>query len=181
MLPQEALEIQHVGSTAVPDLRAKPIVDIAIAATDHRLADEWQVAMSSLGYDYPGDIGIPAHRIFGRDPGVRRFLVHVVDAEGQRWRDLLRFRDSLRKDHRLAAAYETVKQEAASRHATGPRGGYTQAKAEFIERVLAQTSRTQRGRRRATGALPTEARILAHSNRELLLRRLPRKEGLRPT
>jgi GrpB-like predicted nucleotidyltransferase (UPF0157 family) len=145
LLPLEAVEIQHVGSTAVPGLRAKPIIDIAIAATDHRLADEWQAAMSSLGYDYPGDIGIPGHRIFGRDPGMRRFLVHVVDADGQRWRDLLRFRDSLRRDPQLAAAYEDLKEEAALRHGTGPRGNYTSAKAEFIERVLAQTPRDSTG------------------------------------
>jgi GrpB-like predicted nucleotidyltransferase (UPF0157 family) len=144
-LPREALEIQHVGSTAVSGLRAKPIVDIAIAATDHRLADEWQAALNSLGYDYPGDIGIPEHRIFGRDPGIRRFLLHVVDAGGQRWRDLLRFRDLLRQDPQLAAAYEALKVEAALRHAAGPRGDYTKAKAEFIERVLARASRGSLG------------------------------------
>lgn len=138
VLPPEAVDIQHVGSTAVPGLRAKPIIDIAIAATSYRLADEWQEAMASLGYDYPGDIGIPDHRIYGRDPDTRRFLVHVVDADGHRWRDLLRFRDLLRQDPTLAAAYEAVKEDAVSRHPTGPRSSYTNAKAEFIERVLAQ-------------------------------------------
>ena len=138
VLPAEAVEIQHVGSTAVPGLRAKPIIDIAIAATDHRLADEWQVAMSSIGYDYPGDIGIPEHRIYGRDPGIRRFLIHVVDRDGQRWKDLLRFRDLLRWDPQLAVAYQAVKEAAATEHSRGPRRSYTNAKAEFIERVLAQ-------------------------------------------
>jgi GrpB-like predicted nucleotidyltransferase (UPF0157 family) len=140
VLPPEAVEIQHIGSTAVPGLQAKPIIDIGIAATNHRVADEWQTAMSSIGYDYPGDIGIPEHRIYGRDPGIRRFLVHVVDADGQRWKDLLRFRDLLRQDPQLAAAYQTVKEAAAARHATGPRANYTNAKAEFIERALAQAA-----------------------------------------
>ena len=85
----------------------------------------WQVHMASLGYDYPGDIGIPDHRIYGRDPGVRRFLVHVVDAHGQRWRDLLRFRDLLRQDPELATTYQVVKERAASRYPTGVRGKYT--------------------------------------------------------
>jgi GrpB-like predicted nucleotidyltransferase (UPF0157 family) len=137
-LPPEAVDIQHVGSTAVPGLHAKPIIDIAIAATSYRIADEWQRAMGSLGYDYPGDIGIPDHRIYGRDPGMRRFLVHVVDADGRRWEDLLRFRDLLRRDPRLAAAYQAVKEAAAARYPKGPRGEYTNAKAGFIERVLAQ-------------------------------------------
>ena len=138
VLPGDAVEIQHVGSTAVPGLHAKPIIDIAIAATNHRCADEWQPAMTSLGYDYPGDIGIPDHRIYGRDRRMRRFLVHVVDADGQRWRDLLRFRDLLRQDPQIAAAYQALKQAAAARHPTGPRVSYTDAKAGFIEQVLVQ-------------------------------------------
>jgi len=137
VLPSDALEIEHVGSTAVPGLRAKPIIDIAIAARDHRLADQWQEAMASLGYDYPGDIGVPDHRIYGRDRDIRRFLVHVVDANGPRWREFLRFRDLLRRDADVAAAYEAVKLEAAERHPTGPRSDYTKAKARFIERALA--------------------------------------------
>jgi GrpB-like predicted nucleotidyltransferase (UPF0157 family) len=138
VLPPDARDIQHVGSTAVPGLPAKPIIDIAVAAKSYRSADDWQVDMASLGYDYPGDIGIPDHRIFGRDPDTRRFLVHVVDADGQRWKDLLRFRDRLREDPELAADYQAVKEEAASKYRTGPRSDYTNAKAVFIERVLAQ-------------------------------------------
>jgi GrpB-like predicted nucleotidyltransferase (UPF0157 family) len=121
VLPLEVTEIEHIGSTAVPGLRAKPIIDIAVAARSHTLADDWQDAMASLGYDYPGDIGISDHRIYGRDRDARRFLVHVVDAGGQRWRDLLRFRDLLRDDPRLRSDYEALKADAAARFPTGPR------------------------------------------------------------
>jgi GrpB-like predicted nucleotidyltransferase (UPF0157 family) len=142
VLPADALEIQHVGSTAVPGLPAKPIIDIAIAAPSHRLANDWQQGMASIGYDYPGDIGIPDHRIFGRDPEARRFLVHVVDAASPRWRDFLLFRDRLRSDPQLAADYAAVKQRAASAHPTGLRSSYTKAKADFIEAVLGHLSDT---------------------------------------
>jgi GrpB-like predicted nucleotidyltransferase (UPF0157 family) len=135
VLSSEVLDIQHIGSTAVPGLKAKPIIDIAVAATGYRLADDWRDAMGSIGYDYPGDIGIRDHRIYGRDPGIRRFLVHVVDARGDRWKDFLRFRDLLREDPDLAAAYEAVKEQAAASYADG-RNSYTTAKANFIERVL---------------------------------------------
>jgi GrpB-like predicted nucleotidyltransferase (UPF0157 family) len=138
VLPPEALEIQHVGSTAVPGLRAKPIIDIAIGAPSHRIADEWQEAMSSLGYDYPGEIGIPDHHIYGRDPGMRRFLVHVVDLGGPRWSDFMRFRDLLIADPRLAAEYEALKTEAATQHPVGTRARYTAAKADFINAALAR-------------------------------------------
>ena len=59
VLGADASDIQHIGSTAVPGIHAKPIVDIVVAARSHTLADDWQDAMASLGYDYPGDIGIP--------------------------------------------------------------------------------------------------------------------------
>jgi GrpB-like predicted nucleotidyltransferase (UPF0157 family) len=143
-LPADAIEIEHVGSTAVPGLKAKPIIDIAIAARRCALADDWQGAMASLGYDYPGDLGIAEHRIYGRDPGMRRFLVHVVDAGGPRWRDFLRFRDQLRGDPLLAAAYEALKLHAAAMYPTGSRSGYTRAKAEFIESALARERNDKR-------------------------------------
>jgi GrpB-like predicted nucleotidyltransferase (UPF0157 family) len=140
VLPAEAFDIQHIGSTAVPGLRAKPIIDIAIGARTYTMADDWQEAMASLGYDYPGDIGIPDHRIYGRDPGIRRFLVHVVDLGGTRWTQFIRFRDLLIADPRVAAEYEAVKLEAAKKHPTGMRSRYTEAKAGYIDEVLAQDS-----------------------------------------
>ena len=136
VLPPEALDIQHIGSTAIAGLQAKPIIDIAIAAQHHTLADEWQDAMASLGYDYPGDIGLPEHRIYGRDRDVRRFLVHVVDANGIQWRRYISFRDQLRANLELAEEYEALKLSAAAKYPTG-RSSYSNAKSSFIERVLA--------------------------------------------
>jgi GrpB-like predicted nucleotidyltransferase (UPF0157 family) len=140
VLPSDALDIQHVGSTAVPGLRAKPIIDIAIAARHHALADTWQEPMASLGYDFPGDIGIPDHRIYGRDPGIRRFLIHVVDAGGPRWSQFIQFRDRLRADPQLAAQYEAAKTAAAARYPSGVRAQYSAAKTSFIEAVLGELS-----------------------------------------
>jgi GrpB-like predicted nucleotidyltransferase (UPF0157 family) len=137
VLPAEAVDIQHIGSTAVPGLLAKPIIDIAIGARSYSMAEQWQEAMASLGYDYPGDIGIPDHRIYGRDPGTRRFLGHVVDFGGTRWNQFIRFRDLLIAEPRLAAEYEVVKQQAARKHPTGVRSRYTEAKAGYIDGVLA--------------------------------------------
>jgi GrpB-like predicted nucleotidyltransferase (UPF0157 family) len=139
VLPTDAVDIQHIGSTAVPGLLAKPIIDVAIAAPSYTLADDWQDAMASLGYDYPGDIGIQDHRIYGRDPGIRRFLVHVVDAGGVLWRQFLQFRDLLIADQKQAAEYEAVKLAAATRYPTGVRSQYTDAKARYIVGVLKGT------------------------------------------
>jgi GrpB-like predicted nucleotidyltransferase (UPF0157 family) len=136
VLPTAAIDIQHIGSTAVPGLRAKPIIDIAIAAVHFAMADEWLNAMASLGYDYPGDIGLPEHRVYGREREVRRFLVHVVNADKRQWRRYIHFRDRLRADPQLAAEYEALKLNAAAKYPTG-RASYQNAKASFIEEVLA--------------------------------------------
>lgn len=135
VLSADATEIQHVGSTAVPGIHAKPIIDIAIAARSHTVADDWRDRMASIGYDYPGDIGIPDHRIYGRDRQVRCFLVHVVDAGGTVWRNYIRFRDRLQVDRALAMEYEALKLGAAREHPIG-RDLYTRSKASFIEMVL---------------------------------------------
>lgn len=139
VLSSSARDVQHVGSTAIPGIRAKPIIDIVIAAPSYMMADDWQEAMSSLGYDYPGDIGIPEHRIYGRDRDKRRFLVHVVDADGAQWKRLVGFRDALLSDATLATDYEKLKMKAAAKHAIGPRGMYTDEKAGFIAQVMEHT------------------------------------------
>ena len=129
------IDIQHVGSTAIKSIQAKPIIDIAVAARTHTLADHWKEAMASIGYDYPGDIGIPEHRIYGRDRLIRCFLVHVVDADGLSWHRFIRFRELLSADRALAIEYEALKVIAAKEHPVG-RGRYTDMKASFIDRVL---------------------------------------------
>jgi GrpB-like predicted nucleotidyltransferase (UPF0157 family) len=137
-LPRDAIDIQHIGSTAVRGLRAKPIIDIAVGARTYTMAEQWLEVMASLGYDYPGDIGIPDHRIYGRDLVIRRFLVHVVDVGGTRWRQFIRFRDLLIANPKLAAEYEAVKVDAAKKHPTGMRSRYTEAKAGYIDEVLTE-------------------------------------------
>lgn len=140
VLGQDAIDIQHIGSTAVLGIHAKPIIDIAVAARDYTMADDWQDGMASLGYDYPGDIGISGHRVYGRDHDVRRFLVHVLDADGAQWKRLIGFRDILLHDAQLAREYEMLKLEATAKYPTGPRGRYTDEKASFIAEVLTRRS-----------------------------------------
>jgi len=130
-----SLAIEHVGSTSVPNMVAKPIVDIAIGVAILGNADKLIPGMESIGYDYPGDVGIPDDRIFGRDPGFRKFLVHVVVFESARWNDYINFRDSLREDVNIAAEYERLKTKIVEEHPEG-RGKYAELKSGFINKVL---------------------------------------------
>jgi GrpB-like predicted nucleotidyltransferase (UPF0157 family) len=125
-----ALAIEHYGSTAVPGLRAKPVLDVqvGVAHIDHGLA--FIEPMAALGYDYAGSQGIPDHHIFGR--GVARtHLVHVVVHGAEAWFRTLRFRDRLRADPALRAAYEALKTGLAEAALT--RAAYSAGKTEFIE------------------------------------------------
>jgi len=108
----------------VPGLTAKPIVDMLVGVETLDIAEQMRPGMESIGYDYPGDIGIPDDRIFGRDPGFRLFLVHVVEHESPRWQNYLKFRDALREDKQLSEEYGRLKLEISKKHPEG-RSVYT--------------------------------------------------------
>jgi GrpB-like predicted nucleotidyltransferase (UPF0157 family) len=131
------LAIEHVGSTSIPGMLAKPIVDILIGVEALNNAEKMIPGMESIGYDYPGDIGIPDDRIFGRDPGFRKYLVHVVVINSTRWTRYIDFRDALRQDVKLADEYCELKTAIVRKHPEG-RAKYTELKSDFINRVLEQ-------------------------------------------
>ena len=131
--------IEHCGSTAVPGLRAKPIIDIYIGVRS--LADwvQCKAPLESLGYDYADHAGIPNDFVFGRgrDRTERTHLVHVIEYGGELWRNALVFRNALRANPQLAADYAAIKQQAVEQ-APVNRARYTELKGPFIAAVLAQ-------------------------------------------
>ena len=125
--------IEHYGSTAVPGLAAKPILDILIGV---RPISRWQKChdpLLALGYDYAANAGVPGHHIFGRgrDRTERTHLLHIVEFEGPSWGPNLAFRDALRSDASLRAAYLANKQQAIAA-APASRANYNVAKGAFI-------------------------------------------------
>jgi GrpB-like predicted nucleotidyltransferase (UPF0157 family) len=131
-LGDRALAIEHYGSTAVPGLRAKPIIDLQIGVADIRDGMSFIEPMAGLGYDYAGDQGIPEHHIFGRGKA-RTHLAHVVVFGGEQWRRSLRFRDRLRSEPDVRAAYEALKLKLAA--STVTRSDYTAGKTAFVQRI----------------------------------------------
>ena len=126
-------EIEHVGSTAVPGLAAKPILDVLVGRPAGDVAP-YVEALQRAGYVYRGEAGIPGRHYFRRgDP--RTHHLHLVECGGAVWRDHLAFRDRLRADAALAAAYGALKERLAIQHAED-RAAYTEAKAPFITAVL---------------------------------------------
>ena len=134
----EGFEIEHVGSTSVPGLAAKPIIDMLLGAASLDAIDAVIPVLGSLGYDYrPEHEATFPQRRFLAAPLVRprRFHLHGVVQGGAFWRDHIAFRDRLRGSAALAAEYAALKRRLA-RACGDDRGGYTHAKSAFILGVL---------------------------------------------
>jgi GrpB-like predicted nucleotidyltransferase (UPF0157 family) len=127
----DLLGIEHIGSTSVPDLCAKPIVDVLVGLRELALTPAQIDAMERLGYEYLGEHGLPGRLFFRKDP--RTHHVHVVRHGGEHWERQLTFRDALRNDAEERRRYDEFKRRlAAEGH---PRETYTELKTPFIREV----------------------------------------------
>ena len=135
-LAESAVAIEHIGSTAVPGLGAKPTLDLMVGLRSMDDGERCQ-SLEAQGYEALGEFGIPG-RLYFRKPRrpPRTHHVHVVRHGGEFWERHLRFRDLLRGDAELARNYEELKQGLAQRFATDPEA-YTDGKTGFIEAALA--------------------------------------------
>lgn len=133
--------VVHIGSTAVPDLPAKPVIDLQAIATDPAgaIAARRDAMAAASWFFVPRELDRRAWRWFvvRADPSGRHRLahLHLMRSGDPRWRDQLAFRDTLRADPDLAREYARLKTEAATRH-PHDREAYTEAKHAFVRRVL---------------------------------------------
>ena len=127
-------EVEHCGSTSIPGIPAKPILDILIGIPSPLDVASIASALARLGYEHATWAGVPGHEVFGKGKP-RTHLAHVVPLHEPAWERMLGFRDALRKDASLAAQYGRLKRQLAARY-PDDRSAYTDAKARFIERVL---------------------------------------------
>ncbi len=128
--------IHHIGSTSVPGLCAKPVIDILVEVTDLGVVDRVSAELGSQGYVAKGEYGIPGRRYFSRAARGSRLKVHLhafLRGSPEVARHL-RFRDRLRADSALVAEYCALKQRLAAEHRENPRA-YQAGKARFIEGV----------------------------------------------
>jgi GrpB-like predicted nucleotidyltransferase (UPF0157 family) len=132
------LDIQHVGSTAIPGMVAKPILDVVVAIDSFEAAAVCIEPMERLGYEYRGENGIPRRHYFTKGEP-RTHHVHMLEQDNPEWRRMIVFRDALRSDPSLAEEYAMLKKELAKKHSSN-RVAYTDGKAAFVERVVALAS-----------------------------------------
>ena len=130
-----AQAVEHVGSTAVPGLAAKPIVDIDVVIADRSDLPEVARRLQPLGYRHEGDLGVPGREAFTTPAGWPAHHLYVCAAGSEPLVRHLAFRDALRADGRTAGAYADLKRSLAVRLGHD-RVAYTEAKSAFIEQVL---------------------------------------------
>jgi Uncharacterized conserved protein len=127
--------IHHVGSTAVPGLEAKPIIDILVGVKDLESSRACFDPLGELDYLYAPYRSEEMHWFCKPHPSRRTHHLHLVPVGSRRYEEELAFRDRLRDDPTLTAEYADLKRSLASRF-RDDREGYTDAKAEFIRRAL---------------------------------------------
>lgn len=137
------VEIEHIGSTAVPGLAAKPIIDLMVGVHSLELAQVAIPALEALGYVYWREDPRPGRMFFvkGMPPYSlqRTHHIHIVKAYGEFWQRKL-FRDYLRAHPDEAKRYEALKLELAARFPKD-REGYTDGKSEYIQAVMEKALR----------------------------------------
>jgi GrpB-like predicted nucleotidyltransferase (UPF0157 family) len=137
------LEIQHVGSTAMPGVPAKPVLDILVGVEDFDEASVCVAALENIGYCYRHEYGIPRRHYFVKgDP--RTHHLHMVERDSNHWTLTMAFRDFLNRDSESASAYAEAKRSLAATYSRDRRA-YQREKDKVVERLLALAAESRGG------------------------------------
>lgn len=137
VLTDTFLDVQRIGSTSIPGMTAKPIIDILASVDSMETARSIAVKLCSSGYTTSAEFNQTLSDLqwFMRwADGHRTHHLHVVVHGSRAWVERLRFRDALRSNRKLAAEYAELKARMALRHGTD-REAYTDAKSHFVNAV----------------------------------------------
>jgi GrpB-like predicted nucleotidyltransferase (UPF0157 family) len=147
LLPSHFAAIEHIGSTAVPGLAAKPIIDIIAGVGSMGAADALLEPLCANGYETSAEFNatLPDRRWLMRHAfGKRTHHLHLVVFGSELWIRWLQFRDLLRADVATAKRYEDLKEEHAEKH-RDDREAYTRAKKAFIDEACRRQPRGGEG------------------------------------
>jgi GrpB-like predicted nucleotidyltransferase (UPF0157 family) len=137
------LRIEHIGSTAVLGLAAKPVIDLDVVVSSSRGVEAAILKLAQIGYAHQGDLGVQGREAFRSPPGETQHHLYVLAEGAEELKRHLAFRDALRANPALRDEYSRLKQSLAARHADD-RAAYTDGKTEFILATLASPMRTPR-------------------------------------
>ena len=130
-----AVRVEHVGSTSVPGLRAKPIIDMDVVIESEGRLEEVASRLATVGYKPRGDLGVTGRYTFSPPAGLPDHHLYVCARDNVELHRHLALRDYLRRHPGQAAAYGRLKQTLAKAHPFD-REAYTEGKTCWIERAL---------------------------------------------
>lgn len=141
-LENYVISIEHIGSTAIPDLAAKPVIDIALGINNFEESKKLIPIIEKLGYNYEPEFekALPNRRFFWKGTKENHtFHIHMAEVDSELWEKPIIFRDYLRKNPNEARRYGLLKKSLASRCGNDIEC-YINGKTEFIENILRKIS-----------------------------------------
>ncbi|WP_319422968.1 GrpB family protein [Pleurocapsa sp. FMAR1] len=143
-LAENLVFIHHIGSTAIPNIHAKPIIDFLIEVKNIDLITEQTSAIEKLGYEAMGEFGLSGRRYFRKEnpSGIRTHHVHIYETNSPEIKRHLAFRDYMIAHPENAEQYSQLKQELAQKHPYNIEG-YMDGKNEFVKRMEKKAMRSQ--------------------------------------
>jgi GrpB-like predicted nucleotidyltransferase (UPF0157 family) len=126
--------LEHTGSTAIPGLASKPVLDILGGYAEGTPVAEYIDVLTAAGYIHRGEQGVPGREFFRRG-NPRSYHLHLTQIDGPFWRDHLAFRNRLRGDDALRDAYAVLKRDLAARFPRD-REAYIEGKGSFVNDIL---------------------------------------------
>lgn len=133
ILADEMKTVHHIGSTSVPGLRAKPIIDMLVVVKEISKVDLFNESFRKIGYEAMGEYGIPGRRYFRKGAEVRTFQIHIFEESNQK--DIIRHlavRDYLKTHEADAIAYGELKSRLAKQYPNDIRA-YSEGKDAFVK------------------------------------------------
>ena len=137
ILGDDAIDIQHIGSTAIPAIKAKPIIDIVVGTTDFERIMSHNEQLENEGIFFRGsDVEHQVLYIIGdMEKDIRTHHIRVVKWNGTKWKNYIHFRDYLNANENMALQYQKLKEELESKYADD-RVAYTNGKQDMIDIIL---------------------------------------------
>jgi GrpB-like predicted nucleotidyltransferase (UPF0157 family) len=128
------VDIYHIGSTAVPTIKAKPIIDIMVEVEDINKVDRYNKEMEILGYEALGEYGIPKRRFFQKGGNKRTHHVHIFEKGSPQIKRHIDFRDYLISKPQVAREYSRLKEKLAKKYHYDI-DKYQEGKDSFIKKI----------------------------------------------
>lgn len=143
VIGENVLDIQHVGSTSIEGLCAKPIIDIAVGVESLNVVDSFKALLENIDYEYRSNAGVEGRIFFAKgSEDLRTHYLHIEVLNSELWKNHIYFRDYLRSHKEYTQEYSELKKRLGEKYEED-RASYTSEKNSFISMILEKARETQ--------------------------------------